>query len=130
MNKPLNDTPERIQAIIRVLRHATKGAAELASAQIVKKYGQDPYLVLTSCLLSLRTRDTVSYPASVRLFELATTPQAMLKPRKSYLPSRVLPSQSPIASFSKQRVDRSISRPCARYAGRAALFKGSRAQNG
>ena len=79
MIKPVNSTPERIEAIIRVLRQATKGATELASAQIVKKYGQDPYLVLTSCLLSLRTRDTVSLPASIRLFELATTPKAMLK---------------------------------------------------
>ncbi len=68
-----------LQEIIHLLRHATVGTVELASAQIVKKYGQDPYVVLASCILSLRTRDTVSFPASVRLFALAKTPQDMLK---------------------------------------------------
>lgn len=57
----------------------TTNIPELASAQIVKKYGRDPYLVLTSCILSLRTRDTISLPASIRLFALAKTPQEMLE---------------------------------------------------
>ena len=46
---------------------------------LFEKYGRDPYLTLISCLLSLRTRDTVSYPASVRLFKKAKTPRTMLK---------------------------------------------------
>ena len=50
-----------------------------ASSVIVEKYGRNPYLVLISCLLSLRTKDTVSLPASIRLFEHAKTPQEMLK---------------------------------------------------
>lgn len=79
VNKPASATLERIEAIIHALRLATKGIDAPASAQLVKKYGQDPYLVLTSCLLSLRTRDTVSLPASIRLFKLAKTPQEMLR---------------------------------------------------
>lgn len=49
-----------------------------ASSHIVSQYGKDPYLVLMSCLLSLRTKDTVSWPASRRLFTCATTPHQML----------------------------------------------------
>ncbi len=49
-----------------------------ASDLIVNEYGKDPYLVLIGCLLSLRTKDTVSWPASRRLFSLAKTPQSML----------------------------------------------------
>ena len=51
---------------------------EPASATIVQQYGRDPFLVLVSCILSLRTKDTVSLPASQRLFEYAKTPQQML----------------------------------------------------
>ena len=39
----------------------------------------DPFRVLISCLLSLRTRDETTAPAARRLFELAATPQTMLK---------------------------------------------------
>jgi endonuclease-3 len=39
---------------------------------------RDPYRVLVSCLLSLRTRDETTGPASLRLFALADTPAAML----------------------------------------------------
>lgn len=49
-----------------------------ASNLIVDEYGKEPYLVLISCLLSLRTKDTVSWPASRRLFCRATTPSQML----------------------------------------------------
>jgi endonuclease-3 len=70
---------ERAVKIIHILRASTKGMVLPASNQIVEKYGRDPYLVLVSCLLSLRTKDTVSLPASKRLFEYAKTPQELLK---------------------------------------------------
>lgn len=69
----------RVFKIIKLLEQATKGMQRTASAQIIARYGKDPYLILISCLLSLRTRDTVSFPASCRLFEYAKTPQEMLK---------------------------------------------------
>ena len=40
--------------------------------------GKDPFRVLVSCILSLRTRDEVTGPASQRLFALADTPQKLL----------------------------------------------------
>ncbi len=39
---------------------------------------RDPFRVLIACILSLRTQDTTTGPASERLFALADTPRAML----------------------------------------------------
>jgi endonuclease III len=40
---------------------------------------KDPYLVLISCLLSLRTKDETTRDAQRRLFEVASTPGAMVE---------------------------------------------------
>ena len=40
---------------------------------------RDPFRVLIACILSLRTQDTTTGPASDRLFAAAATPAAMLK---------------------------------------------------
>lgn len=40
---------------------------------------QNPYLVLIACILSLRTNDITTYPATLRMLELAKTPQDMMK---------------------------------------------------
>ena len=36
---------------------------------------QDPFLVLISCILSLRTNDKTTYPATLRMLELGRTPK-------------------------------------------------------
>lgn len=64
--------------VIGILQKETKGMPDPASVAIVKEYGKDPFLVLISCLLSLRAKDTASLPASKRLFKLAMTPQQIL----------------------------------------------------
>lgn len=46
---------------------------------VVAEESKDPFLVLISCILSLRTQDKTTAQASRRLFELATTPEGMLK---------------------------------------------------
>jgi len=72
------DREKRLLEIIKKLRKATACMAEPAATSIVKGFGKDPFLVLVSCILSLRTKDTVSLPASQRLFQLAKTPQGIL----------------------------------------------------
>ena len=74
----MQDRKKRAIEIIHTLRQATKGMVEPAVTQIIAEYGRDPFLVLISCLLSLRTRDTVSLPASRRLFAVAKSPQEIL----------------------------------------------------
>ncbi|MBQ7764618.1 endonuclease III [bacterium] len=39
---------------------------------------QDPYLVLIGCILSLHTNDKTTYPATLRMLELAKTPKEMM----------------------------------------------------
>lgn len=68
---------ERVEKIIHLLRKHTVGMTDPAALTIVKKFGRNPFLVLISCMLSLRTQDKVSLPASLRLFEVAKTPKDM-----------------------------------------------------
>jgi len=46
---------------------------------IISQRDGDPFKVLISCILSLRTKDTTTGPASSRLFYLADTPEKMLQ---------------------------------------------------
>lgn len=61
------------------LRRATRGMVPPASTSIIAQYGKDPYLILIGCILSLRTKDKVSLPAAMRLFEYARTPETILQ---------------------------------------------------
>lgn len=78
MAREQDNSKKRAITIIEILRTATKGMIKPAATAITKQYGRNPFLVLVSCILSLRTRDSVSLPASQRLFEYAQTPQALL----------------------------------------------------
>ena len=46
---------------------------------VLAERDRDPFRVLIACILSLRTQDTTTGPASDRLFAVAATPAAMLK---------------------------------------------------
>lgn len=63
--------------ILRLISRQSK-AYDVPSVTLVS-YGGDPYQVLVSCLLSLRTRDKTTIEASRRLFKVAKTPEDMLK---------------------------------------------------
>lgn len=52
---------------------------------------RDPYQVLVSCLLSLRTKDTITGPVSKKLFEVAKTPEAIATMSLKKLESIVRP---------------------------------------
>jgi len=52
---------------------------------------KNPFLVLISCLLSLRTKDDVTEQASRRLFEIATTPESILAIPLDKLSSLIYP---------------------------------------
>ncbi len=78
MAKGQGNLKKRAISIIEILQAATKGMVKPASTSITQLYGRNPFLILVSCILSLRTKDSVSLPASQRLFEHAQTPQALL----------------------------------------------------
>ncbi len=51
----------------------------------------DPYLVLIACILSLRTNDKTTYPATLRMLKLAKTPQEMMKVNEDELAKAIYP---------------------------------------
>ena len=67
-----------ITKVLKTLKNAVRELPD-PSVTLVGKKWKSPYLVLVSCLLSLRTKDETTLPASKRLFALAQTPQTMLK---------------------------------------------------
>ncbi len=52
---------------------------------------RDPFKVLISCILSLRTKDEVTKQASKRLFEKASTPEEMLKMSEEEIATLIFP---------------------------------------
>lgn len=52
---------------------------------------KEPYLVLISCILSLRTKDKTTTEAALRLFKVADTPGKMIKLSKSRLQGLIYP---------------------------------------
>lgn len=71
-------TNKNIDEVVPRLRKAMKDLPD-PSVTLVGKRWKSPFLVLISCILSLRTQDRTTLPASERLFALADSPEAMLK---------------------------------------------------
>jgi len=63
---------------MRILRKESPNFVTPALTKIAER-ARDPFKVLISCILSLRTRDEVTADASARLYALADTPQQMAK---------------------------------------------------
>lgn len=61
------------------------------SVTLVGKRWQDPFRVLISCILSLRTKDETTLPASERLFALGDTPQGILKLTRKQIEKAIYP---------------------------------------
>ncbi len=70
-------TNKNIDEVAGILKEALKDLPD-PSVTLVGKKWNTPFHVLISCLLSLRTKDETTLPASERLFALANTPQEML----------------------------------------------------
>jgi endonuclease III len=64
--------------VIRRLRRSAPSWNPTALAVLAER-DRDPFRVLIACILSLRTQDTTTGPASDRLFAVAATPQTMLE---------------------------------------------------
>ncbi len=69
--------PSDIRHVVRILRRAVREWTPPAIEQVCRADRFDPFLVLISCMLSLRTKDDVTVLASERLFALAKTPEAL-----------------------------------------------------
>ena len=73
----------------RVLRTL---AAGYEIDRFVRVNGPDPFRILIGCVISLRTKDEVTYAATERLFARAKTPAAMLELRRPTIARLIYPA--------------------------------------
>ncbi|MBI2579023.1 MAG: endonuclease III [Candidatus Aenigmarchaeota archaeon] len=69
---------KEISAVIKTLKRESRKFRQPAVTEIAER-DDDPYKVLVSCLLSLRTRDTITERIAPELFAAADTPAKMAK---------------------------------------------------
>ncbi len=75
------------------------------------RHKRSPYEILVSCILSLRTKDDVTAASSKRLFELADTPQNMVRLSPASIEKAIYPAgfyrnkARTIIAFSKVMLD-------------------------
>ncbi len=79
-----------IHDVIPILRQEVKKYVEPAVTQISKQE-KDPFKVLISTVLSFRTKDETTLPASRRLFAVADTPQDMIKLTEEQIAELIYP---------------------------------------
>jgi len=69
---------DQIAAALRVVKREIRQWEEPVLGVVARLSNRDPFCILISCLLSLRTKDKTTHEASTRLFALAHQPAAML----------------------------------------------------
>ncbi|HKC94861.1 MAG TPA: endonuclease III [Nitrospira sp.] len=68
-----------IHAAIKIVKREIRQWEEPVVGVVARMSARDPFRILISCLLSLRTKDKTTGEASARLFALAHTPAGLLK---------------------------------------------------
>ena len=79
---------EIIDEVVKLLQDAKQPQSEFVKLMDSFK---NPYLVLIACILSLRTNDRTTYPATLRMLELAKTPDQMMKVKEEDLAKAIYP---------------------------------------
>lgn len=100
-----------IHAVVKAI-HAFSKTRDVPAVERIERDSSDPFLVLISCLISLRTKDEVTEAASRRLFAVARTPQQMLNVPQAKLRKLIYP-----AGFYKTKSER-IHQICQHLIGR------------
>lgn len=78
----------KISDVVRQLEEAKQPRSDFV--RLMDSF-KDPYLVLIACILSLRTNDRTTYPATCRMLELAKTPQKMMHVDEDTLAEAIYP---------------------------------------
>ena len=93
MKKNGKETYKLIGKLIEEIKLLKKEAKKFENpiATEIGERKKDPFLVLISCILSLRTKDTTTGPAAKRLFDIADSPKSMLKLTKKQIEKAIFP---------------------------------------
>jgi endonuclease III len=82
--------PKNLTKIIPLLKKQSKQFENPIASELGERT-KDPFLVLISCIMSLRTKDTTTGPAATRLFSLADNPKDMLKLSRKEIENAIFP---------------------------------------
>lgn len=77
-----------IDKIVEILKKANQKRSEFVD---LMDTFNDPFLVLISCILSLRTNDRTTYPATLRMLKLGRTPEDFAKCDEKELEKAIYP---------------------------------------
>ncbi len=77
-----------IDEIVKTLKNANQKRSDFVN--LMDSF-TSPYLVLIACILSLRTNDKTTYPATLRMLELAKTPEEMARVDEKALEKAIYP---------------------------------------
>jgi len=91
---------KNIARILKALMKSSRGLP-LPSVSQIQEELDDPFKVLVSCILSLRTKDSITYPASVKLFNIAGTPKKIASMPLQKLKNTIKP-----VNFYKTKAER------------------------
>lgn len=69
---------DQIHAVVRIVKREIRQWQEPVVGVVARESDRDPFRILISCLLSLRTKDKTTSEASARLFALAHRPDTMV----------------------------------------------------
>ena len=69
---------DHITAALRIVKREIRQWEEPVLGVVARESNRDPFRILISCLLSLRTKDKTTGEASIRLYALAHQPATML----------------------------------------------------
>ena len=69
---------DQITAALRIVKREIRQWEEPVLGMVARESSRDPFRILISCLLSLRTKDKTTSEASIRLFAMAHQPATML----------------------------------------------------
>ena len=81
---------ERIRKIVEILREEKK-KWNVPIVTLMSQTGSDPFKILVATVLSLRTKDEVTAKAAERLFQVADTPEKLLKLEEDEIASLIYP---------------------------------------
>ena len=129
--RPLGN--DEIGTVIDVLRREAPGWGAPAVTLIAEQTG-DPFRVLISTILSLRTQDETTAAASRRLFARAATPDAMVRLRAATIAKLIYPvgfyrTKARAILAVCRGAARSLRRPGAERPRRAPHLAGRRAED-
>jgi endonuclease-3 len=84
--------PFNIDTVLRRIRQEVKQFADAAMFDLAEQGYATPFHQLVACIISVRTRDEVSLPTALRLFQAAPTPMAMSRLSVARIAKLIRPS--------------------------------------